>query len=234
MMRTKPPFRADVVGSHSAHCAAERGPRQARQGRDHTGAAQGGRGPRDREDHQEAGGRRAPSHDRRRIPPLVVAFRLLWPARRHGAVHTRPRHPVPRRAEPDGKHPRHGQARLHQSSDAGAFQVSQSPHQGDAENVHPEPGDAAFPPRARRGRHQGIRRPRCHLRGPRQDLSAGRARVLRRRLPLSAVRRHRLGLSVLAGRAEKGARPRAQRRPTAAGLCARHQCARSKASRPTW
>ena len=57
--------------------AAEGGARQARQGRDRRRRAQGGRGPRDREDHQEAGGGRPQARHRRRIPPLLVAFRFL-------------------------------------------------------------------------------------------------------------------------------------------------------------
>ena len=61
MMRTKPPFRADHVGSllRSAPLKEARAKREKR--RDHGGAAQGDRGSRDRGDHQEAGSGRAAS-----------------------------------------------------------------------------------------------------------------------------------------------------------------------------
>ncbi len=45
----------------------------------------------------------------------------------------------------------------------------------------------------------GLSRSRRVLRGSRQNLSQGGKSVLRRRLPLSAVRRYRVGLSLLAG-----------------------------------
>ena len=66
----------------AAHRAAERGARQACQGRDRRRGPEGSRGPRDREDRQEAGRGRPQARDRRRVPPLLVAFRfLLGPAR---------------------------------------------------------------------------------------------------------------------------------------------------------
>ena len=60
-------------------------------------------------------------------------------------------------------------------------------------------------------------------RGSRQDLPQGGEGVLRRRLPLSAVRRHRVGLSLLAGGDEEGPRARRRRRRPAGDLCAHHQ-----------
>ena len=53
------------------------------QRRDRRRRAQGGRGPRDRARHQEAGRGRPAIHHRRRIPPLVVAARFLVGPRRH-------------------------------------------------------------------------------------------------------------------------------------------------------
>ena len=47
--------------------------------------------------------------------------------------------------------------------------------------------------------HGGLSRPRGVLSRSRQDLPQGGQGVLRRRLPLSAIRRHRVGLSLLAG-----------------------------------
>ncbi len=96
----------------------------------------------------------------------------------------------------------------------------------------PSPATLHFRLEPERHHDQGLCRPQRHLRRSGENLSPGHPRLLRRRLPLSAIRRHRLGLSVLAGRAEKGARARTQRRPAAAGLCPRHQCgARRQAGR---
>ena len=71
--------------------------------------------------------------------------------------------------------------------------------------------------------HQGLCRPQRHLRRSGKNLPAGDPRLLRRRLPLPAIRRHRLGLFVLAGRVEEGARARARCRPSGARLRPRHQ-----------
>ena len=69
-------------------------------------------------------------------------------------------------------------------------------------------------------------------RGSRQDLPQGGQGVLRRRLPLSAIRRHGLGLSLLAGRIEEGARARRQSRRPAGDLRPHHQlCDRRAAGR---
>ena len=72
-----PPFRADHVGSPAAPGAAEGCARQARQGEIDCRNAQVGRRPRDREDRQEAGRNRPQARHRWRIPPHLVAFRLL-------------------------------------------------------------------------------------------------------------------------------------------------------------
>jgi 5-methyltetrahydropteroyltriglutamate--homocysteine methyltransferase len=58
MPNTNPPFRADHVGSILRSDAAEGRARQARERRDHRGAAQGRRRHRDQEDHRQAGGDR--------------------------------------------------------------------------------------------------------------------------------------------------------------------------------
>src|SRR6267142_1168594 len=84
-------------------------------------------------------------------------------------------------------------------------------------------GVAAFPRRPQVDLEGGLSRSRCFLRGPRKDLSQGSEGVLRRRLPLSAVRRHRVGLSLLAGRIDQGARARRQSRWPAGNLRPRDQ-----------
>jgi hypothetical protein len=60
-------------------------------------------------------------------------------------LRARPRHPVPGRADQAEEHPRHRQDRFHQSPDAGALQVPESQHQGDAEDVHPVADGDALP-----------------------------------------------------------------------------------------
>ena len=92
-----------------------------------------------------------------------------------------------------------GQGRLLQPSDAGALQVSQGSYQRHAEDDHSGAAGAAFP--AGQGRRQArasIPTSTAFSRS-RAGLQAGGEGVLRRRLPLSAVRRHGLGLSLLAG-----------------------------------
>ena len=147
-----------------AHACDPRGAGQAREGPDQRRRPEEGRGPGDSEGHQEAGGGRAAMRDRRRIPPHVLAFRFLRWSRWRGDLRARPRHPVPGRADQAEEHPRQGQDRFHQSPDAGAFQVRQGEHQGDAEDVHPVADGDALPARARRGGQEILCRPRCHLR----------------------------------------------------------------------
>ena len=116
----------------------------------------------------------------------------------------RPRHPIPGRADQAEKHPRHRQDRFHQPSDAGPFQILEGQYESDAEDVHPIADGDAFPSRTGFGRQEDLCRPRCHLLGPLGRLPQGGEGVLRRRLPLPSVRRHRLGLSLLRRRDEEG------------------------------
>ena len=88
------------------------------------------------------------------------------------------------------------------SSDAGSLQISEAacrhrPCHG--EDDDPVAGGAALPRRPQTDLERGLSRSRRVLRGSRQDLPQGGEGVLRRRLPLSAVRRHGMGLSLLAG-----------------------------------
>ena len=130
------------------------GARKAGQGPDQRGRLEEDRGPGDSEGHQEAGRGRPQARDRRRIPPLVVAFRFLRHARRRRDLRARSRHPVPGRADQAAEHPREGQDRLLQPSDARALQVPESAHQGDAEDVHPGADGDALPARAGSGRQK--------------------------------------------------------------------------------
>ncbi len=86
MTRTTPPFRADMVGSllRTAPLKEARARRQA--GGITAGSAESGRGPGDREDHRPPGGDRPATCDRRRVPPLLVAFRFSQVTRRGAKV----------------------------------------------------------------------------------------------------------------------------------------------------
>ena len=57
-----------------------------------------------------------------------------------------------------------GKIGFSQSPDAGALQVLEGAHQGDAENDDPEPDRHAFPSRAGCGQQERLCQPRCHLR----------------------------------------------------------------------
>ena len=76
----------------------------------------------------------------------------------------------------------------------------------------PAPIDVPFPPGPRGDQQGGLSRPRRVLRRSRHRLPQGDPRLLRRRLPLSAARRHRLGDDVRSegARAVEGARRRSR------------------------
>ena len=175
MKRTKPPFRADHVGSLLRPAALKEAREQARQGRDQRRRAQGGRGPRDRAGDQEAGGGRAAGHHRRRVPPLLVAPRLpLGPRRRRA-----PRDGAPASRSPgvqtraEGAHRR--QARLLRPPDDRAFQVRGGAHQAHAEDHDPGAvGDLRPHRRRRRSSKKAYPVARAVLRRSRQGLRARR------------------------------------------------------------
>ena len=76
MQRTKAPFRADEVGSLLRPPTHQGGAREAGEGRDFRRRPAQGRGHGDRKGRAQAGIDRPEARDRRRIPPLLVAFRL--------------------------------------------------------------------------------------------------------------------------------------------------------------
>ena len=151
-------------------------------------------------------------------------------------VRARPRHPIPGHPDEAAEHPRHRQDRVFQPPDAGSFPVSQDAHQGDAENDDPEPQRISLPPRTRRGRQECL----CPTATPYfDDLAAayaqGGARLLRRRLPLPAVRRHRHG-RICARKTElkrRRGRPRARRGSTSRRPIRAPSTRRLRESRPT-
>ena len=159
MQNTTAPYRADEVGSLLRTAPAQGRARQAREGPDHARPAREGRGRGDQEDHQEAGGGRPAARHRRRVPPLLVAFRLLLEAHGLRARGARSRHPVPRRPDQAREPARHGQARLpRRPSHARAFQVPQGQHQGHAEDDHPLAVGDALPRRAQCHQQGGLSR----------------------------------------------------------------------------
>ena len=82
MQRTKPPFRADHVGSFLRTAPIKQARQKREKRRDHGRGAQGDRGRRDQEDHRQTGRVRAEARHRRRVPPLLVALRFPLRSRR--------------------------------------------------------------------------------------------------------------------------------------------------------
>ena len=224
MQRTTPPYRADHVGSLLRPAPLKEAREKRAKRRDHAGAAQGGGRPRDREGHQEAGGHRPQARDRRRIPPLVVAFRFLPRPRRRDLVHHRSRHPVRRRAD-QGR----GASRSTPGSASPAIRcwsISNSSRRTPRvtpKMTIPAPSTLPLPPGPRRDQQAGLSRPRSVLRRSRRRLPQGDPRLLRRRLPLSATRRHRLGDGVRSERARAFQGARRRSRHAAEALREAHQ-----------
>ena len=123
MQRTKPPFRADHVGS-LLRPAALKEAREKRAKGEITPAEL--KAVEDREiervikKQEEVG---LQGRHRRRVPPLLVAPRFPLGARRLRALRDGAGHRVRRRADPRRGRPRRRQGRLLQPSDARAFQV---------------------------------------------------------------------------------------------------------------
>ncbi len=209
MQRTKPPFRADHVGSilRSRRRSRRRAP-SARRARSPPPSSRRSRIARSRRSSSKQEEIGLQARDRRRIPPLLVAPRFLLGADRLREDHAAARHPVPRRARRGPKaisitgkldfpadHPMlehfrflkaHTKVTPKMCIPAPTVMHFRLPKDGIPKTVYPDI-DGFF---ADLG----------------TDLQEGREGVLRRRLPLSAVRRHRVVLSVLAGR---DGRPRA-------------------------
>ena len=76
MQRTKPPFRADQVGSLLRTAPVKEARTQRLAGEITPAESEGGRGRRDQEARRQAGIDRPAGGDRRRVPPLVVALRF--------------------------------------------------------------------------------------------------------------------------------------------------------------
>ena len=145
MQRTKPPFRADHVGSLLRPAALKQA-RERRAKGEMTAAEL--KAVEDREiegHHQEAGSGRAAIHHRRRIPPLLVASRLPLGSRRRRKARHGYRHRVCGGDDAQRGHQGHRQDRLLQPPDDRAFQVSQGAHDADAEDDHSGAVGAVWP-----------------------------------------------------------------------------------------
>ena len=137
MKRTKPPFRADHVGS------LLRPPRSKRRASNTPRARSTppiSRRVEDREIErvdQEAGGSRAQGGHRRRVPPLLVAPRLPLGSRRRRTLRDGAGHRVRSGHAPGPRAHGHRQGRLLQPSHDRAFQVRRRAHLAHAEDHDP-------------------------------------------------------------------------------------------------
>ena len=234
MQNDTAPYRADEVGSLLRTQPFKEARAKCEKGANHPRPARKGRGRGDQEDHQEAGGGRPAARHRRRVPPLLVALRLLLEAHGLRARGARSRHPVPRRPdqarEPEG----HGQAGFpRRPPHARALQVPQGQHQGHAEDDHSLALGDALPRRPQCHQQAGLSRHGRLLRRPRQGLRQGDQGLLRCRLPLPAARRHGVGLFVLREGEGGGEEARRGRRQAARRSTPRSSTRRSSPSPPT-
>ena len=150
MKRTKPPFRADHVGSLLRPAALKEARAKRAKGEMSAADLKADRGPRDRARHPQAGGGRPAGGHRRRIPPLLVASRFSLGPRRRRAARDGHGRCVRGRQHARRGHQGHRQGRIFRPSDDRALQVRGRPHQGHAEDhdsgalrdLRPPDGDA--------------------------------------------------------------------------------------------
>ena len=99
MKRTTPPYRADHVGSFLRSAPIKEAREKREKGQISAAELKKVEDQEIPKAHQEAGRGRPAMRHRRRIPPHVLALRFLRRARRRRDLRTRPRHPVPGRAD---------------------------------------------------------------------------------------------------------------------------------------
>ena len=200
MQRTKPPFRADHVGS-LLRSSALKDARAKREKNEIT--AEQLKAVEDREieaiiKKQEAVGLKSITDGEYR--------RAFWNYDFLGKLDGVEAYLGERKIKFQGKQPeaddaaRHRQARLvHDPSDDRAFQVRAVAHQADAEDDDPVAVVAAFPLRPLGGAGIDLSRHGGFLPRSRRELPQGGARLRRRRLPLHPARRGELHLSLRSG-----------------------------------
>ena len=208
---TKPPFRADHVGSLLRSAALKEARAKRERGEIDAGAAEGGRGPRDRERSSRSRKRSASS----RSPTANTAARpgrLRFPRRRCPASR-----PIAASARSSSRAPQPKPMMLRVTGKLGDFdghpmiehfKFVAGAHQADAEDDDPVAVVAAFPLRPRRGAGGDLSGHGRFLPRSRPDLPQGGARLRRRRLPLSAARRGQPHLSVRSEAARSRSRDR--------------------------
>ena len=200
MQRTKPPFRADHVGSFLRPRRSRRPAPSARRAQitaDELKAVE------DREiekiirKQEEIGLQLATDGEYRRSWWHFDFFGMLDGVE---IVRARPRHPVPGRADQAARLKVKGKIGFSDHPMLEHFKFLKAHTKVTPKMTHPGAGGDAFPARPQRGRARTSIPSRDAIF---DDLAIAyqkaRQGLLRRRLPLSAVRRHRLGLSVLAG-----------------------------------
>ena len=211
MQRTKPPFRADHVGSLLRTAPLKEAREKRKNGEISADALERNRRSRDREGHQEAGGRRAEVDHRRRVPAHLLELRFSGESPQRRILYGRAQDQVRRHRPAAAADPaaRHRQARrLQAASDDRAFQVSEGAHAADAEADHSVAFVAAFPLWPRCGAGIDLSVDGRFLSRSRRDVSQGGARLCGCRLPLSATRRGESRLSVRSGAAQADYRSR--------------------------
>ena len=240
VMRERPPFRADHVGSllRPPELLAAREDHAA--GRIDDDQLQRHRGRGDPRRGGDAAGRRAAVGHRRRVPPHLLAHGLHLPARRGRAGRGgEPARALPRRG---------GRVRLRPARDARGraghaaaddlrrrLRVpARHRRRRDAQADHPLAEHGPLPGRQLVDRQRGLSRPGRLLDRPDRRLQRGVAQALRPRLPVPAARRHEPGLHQRPGPAR--AHPRDRRRPRAPprAVHRQHQPGARAAGPTTW
>ena len=235
MKRTKPPFRADHVGSLLRPKALHEARAKRAKGEITAAGAEGDRGPRDRARHQEAGGRRPAGDHRRRVPPLVVASRFpLGPRRRREARHGHRHRVSPRvttRNEGVQVTGKLGMAGPHPMVEHFKFVAAHTKRT--PKITIPAPSAIYGRPMLTPIDKTGLSGDGPVLGRSRPRLQEGGARLRRRRLPLSAARRgvHRHAVRSEVSRADDEARRRSGK--ARAALRRSHQRGDVGHSRPT-
>ena len=202
---TRPPFRADHVGSLLRPKELREAFRKYGSGARSQPRVRRGPGARDPRRGQAAGGGRPAGRDRRRVPPQL----LLGPVRRplRGLRHQAGGLQVPRRSRPRGR--LHGdlrqrQARAHPAAGDGRVRIPAQGDEGDGQDHHAGAIDHAFLSLHRFCRCVRLRRCARVLCRSRQDLPRGDRGSGEGRLPLRAARRGGRRHAVRSGHPRQG------------------------------
>ena len=234
MQRTKPPFRADMVGSLLRTAALKDARHKHHEGEISDAAL---KEIEDREiralikRQEEIGLQAVTDGEFRRA---YLAFRFPGASRRRHLCRGRFRHELQGRRRHREGVARDGQGRiLRPTPDDRPFPLREGQHRPRREDDDPRPEHAALPRRAEDDEHGRLSEHGRLLCRCRQGLQQGRACLLRCRLPLPSARRHLLRLSLRSGAARDAAPARRRSGEAARDLC-RHGArgAQGQAGRP--